>query len=114
MNCGVPIPNSAVSRLCASIDRRGMFVGGEQADALAAEQFWPELIKFLDNPSAPLKQEADAGRLEHPRLAEFWTIADTILERDELVHRHLYGAHHGDGLQPERVPAESVRLTAPR
>jgi dienelactone hydrolase len=28
--------------------------GSEQANALAAEQFWPEMIKFLDNPSAPL------------------------------------------------------------
>ena len=30
--------------------------GSEQANALAAEQFWPEMIKFLDNPS-----RADAG-----------------------------------------------------
>ena len=29
--------------------------GSTQANALAAEQFWPEMIKFLDNPSAPLK-----------------------------------------------------------
>jgi dienelactone hydrolase len=29
--------------------------GSEQANALAAEQFWPEMIKFLDNPSAPVK-----------------------------------------------------------
>jgi dienelactone hydrolase len=29
--------------------------GTEQANALAAEQFWPSMINFLDNPSAPLK-----------------------------------------------------------
>jgi dienelactone hydrolase len=29
--------------------------GSEQADALAAEQFWPSMIKFLNNPAAPLK-----------------------------------------------------------
>jgi dienelactone hydrolase len=33
-------------------DARG---GSEQANALAAEQFWPEMIDFLNNPSAPLK-----------------------------------------------------------
>jgi hypothetical protein len=43
------------------------------------------------------KLSRDEG-FEHPRLDEFWTIVDTILELDELVHRHLYGAHHGDGL----------------
>jgi BAAT / Acyl-CoA thioester hydrolase C terminal len=29
--------------------------GSEQASALAAEQFWADMITFLDNPSAPLK-----------------------------------------------------------
>ncbi|MEV0900525.1 hypothetical protein [Actinoplanes sp. NPDC049802] len=30
--------------------------------------------------------------LAHPRIAEFWKIVDTILEKDDLVRRHLYGA----------------------
>jgi dienelactone hydrolase len=29
--------------------------GSEQANALAAEQFWPKMISFLNDPSAPLK-----------------------------------------------------------
>jgi dienelactone hydrolase len=29
--------------------------GSEQANALAAEQFWPKMISFLNNPSAPVK-----------------------------------------------------------
>ena len=29
--------------------------GSEQANALAAEQFWPSMIRFLNNPAAPLK-----------------------------------------------------------
>jgi hypothetical protein len=41
------------------------------------------------------KLSRDEG-LQHPRLAEFWTIIDTILEHDELVHRHLYGGQHRD------------------
>jgi dienelactone hydrolase len=47
---GLPpeLPNS----LIVSGAPRG---GSEQANALAAEQFWPQMIKFLDNPSAPLK-----------------------------------------------------------
>jgi hypothetical protein len=55
-------------------------------------------------PDAPIfgrKLSREEG-FEHPRLAEFWTIVDTILKRDELVHRHLYGAHRGDGLPPGR------------
>lgn len=45
------------------------------------------------------KLSRDEG-VGHPRLSEFWAIVDTILERDELVHRHLHGTHDGDGLSP--------------
>ena len=53
-------------------------------------------------PGTPIlgrKLSRDEG-LGHRRLAEFWMIVDTILEHDELVHRHLYGAQHGNGLPP--------------
>ena len=30
--------------------------------------------------------------LAHPRLPDFWRLIDTILERDELVRRHVYQA----------------------
>jgi len=43
-----------------------------------------------DSPIFGRRISRDEG-LAHPRLAEFWRIVDTILERDELVHRHIYG-----------------------
>lgn len=43
-----------------------------------------------DSPIFGRKLSRDEG-LAHPRLAELWAIVDTILERDELVRRHLYG-----------------------
>jgi len=52
-----------------------------------------------DTPIFGRKLSRDEG-LGHPRLAEFWTIVDTILQHDELVHRHLYGAYDGNGLPP--------------
>lgn len=54
-----------------------------------------------DSPIYGRKLRRDEG-LEHPRLAEFWTIVDSILERDVLVNRHLYsyGSHPGIGVSP--------------
>jgi hypothetical protein len=43
-----------------------------------------------DSPIFGRKLSRDEG-LAHLRLADFWAIVDAVLERDELVHRHLYG-----------------------
>lgn len=43
-----------------------------------------------DSPIFGQKLGRDEG-LGHPRLPEFWEMVDTILERDDLVRRHLYG-----------------------
>jgi Acyl-CoA thioester hydrolase/BAAT N-terminal region/BAAT / Acyl-CoA thioester hydrolase C terminal len=48
---GVP-PYFPYSDIGSSGDVHG---GSEQANALAAEQFWPEMIKFINNPWVPLK-----------------------------------------------------------
>jgi hypothetical protein len=47
---GMP-PDIPISAIVVGTPRGG----SEQANALAAEQFWPEMINFLDSPSAPLK-----------------------------------------------------------
>ncbi|MDG4804800.1 hypothetical protein [Micromonospora sp. WMMD980] len=44
-----------------------------------------------DNPIFGRKLSREEG-LGHPRLAEFWHVVDLILEQDDLVRRHLYGA----------------------
>lgn len=51
-----------------------------------------------DSPIFGRKLSREEG-LNHPRLAEFWQVVDTILEHDELVRRHIYGpgAHGGRG-----------------
>ncbi|WP_433538735.1 hypothetical protein ACQPZK_14155 [Micromonospora sp. CA-249363] len=38
--------------------------------------------------------------LSHPRIAEFWQVVDVILERDDLVRRHVYGSVAPDGARP--------------
>jgi len=48
-----------------------------------------------DSPIFGHKLNRDEG-LVHRRLAEFWTIIDMILQRDDLVHRHLYGVRPSD------------------
>jgi len=52
-----------------------------------------------DSPIFGRKLSRDEG-FEHPRLAEFWTIVDTILERDELVHRQGPGDERGGERSP--------------
>jgi dienelactone hydrolase len=47
---GLP-PEIPITAIVVGVPRGG----SEQANALAAEQFWPEMINFLNNPSAPLK-----------------------------------------------------------
>jgi hypothetical protein len=32
-----------------------VYGGSKQADALAAERFWAKMIKFINDPSVPLK-----------------------------------------------------------
>ena len=54
-----------------------------------------------DSPIYGRKLNREDG-LAHPRLADFWEIADMILERDELVNRHIYGGRSGDALPPGR------------
>jgi len=44
-----------------------------------------------DSPIFGQKLSREEG-LSHPRLGEFWRVVDTILERDDLVRRHIYGA----------------------
>jgi hypothetical protein len=44
-----------------------------------------------DSPIYGQKLTREQG-LAHPQLADFWKIVDTVLERDQLVHRHVYGA----------------------
>jgi hypothetical protein len=44
-----------------------------------------------DSPIYGRKLSREDG-LTDPRLAGFWEIVDTILERDELVNRHIYGS----------------------
>jgi dienelactone hydrolase len=44
-------PDAPYAPIVSGAPRRGT----EQANALAAEQFWAEMIKFLNNPSAPLR-----------------------------------------------------------
>ncbi|WP_093619393.1 hypothetical protein [Actinoplanes philippinensis] len=45
-------------------------------------------------PDAPIfgHKLSRAEGLAHPRLADFWRLVDTVLEKDELVRRHVYGA----------------------
>jgi hypothetical protein len=43
-----------------------------------------------DSPIYGQKLTREQG-LAHPRVADFWDIVDTILERDKLVRRHIYG-----------------------
>jgi dienelactone hydrolase len=47
---GLP-PEIPITAIVVGVPRGG----SEQANALAAKQFWPEMINFLNNPSAPLK-----------------------------------------------------------
>jgi hypothetical protein len=43
-----------------------------------------------DSPIFGQKLSREEG-LAHPRIDDFWTIVDTILEHDELVREHIYG-----------------------
>ena len=43
-----------------------------------------------DSPIFGVKLSREDG-LNHPRLAEFWQLVDMVLERDDLVRRHVYG-----------------------
>lgn len=44
---------------------------------------------YPDNPLWGDKLDREAG-LQHPRLVEFWTVIDFVLESDRLVRGHLY------------------------
>jgi hypothetical protein len=48
-----------------------------------------------DSPIYGRKLTREDG-LAHPWLPAFWAIVDTILERDQLVHRHANGGRSGD------------------
>ncbi|WP_433121013.1 hypothetical protein [Micromonospora sp. CA-246542] len=52
-----------------------------------------------DNPVFGRKLSREEG-LDHPRIAEFWQVVDVILERDDLVRRHVYGSVAPDGARP--------------
>jgi hypothetical protein len=43
-----------------------------------------------DSPIFGHKLSPEEG-LNHPRLAQFWQVVDTVLEHDELVGRHVCG-----------------------
>ncbi|PLW73122.1 hypothetical protein C0036_08910 [Streptomyces sp. DJ] len=44
---------------------------------------------YPDGPLFGQKLDREAG-LRHPRLAEFWSVVDFVLEADPLVRGHLY------------------------
>jgi hypothetical protein len=52
-----------------------------------------------DSPIFGRKLTREEG-LTHPRIAEFWQVVDVILERDDLVRRHVYGPVAPDGALP--------------
>ncbi|MEU7924385.1 hypothetical protein [Micromonospora sp. NPDC049107] len=52
-----------------------------------------------DSPIFGRKLSREEG-LSHPRIAEFWQVVDVILERDDLVRRHVYGPVAPDGARP--------------
>ncbi|GAA1809722.1 hypothetical protein GCM10009682_34220 [Luedemannella flava] len=65
-------------------------VGPVQGSPLPAATLVDGGFVSPDEPVFGHKVSREEG-LRHPRLADFWALVDTVLERDALVRRHVYG-----------------------
>ncbi|MDI2130830.1 hypothetical protein [Yinghuangia seranimata] len=68
----------------------GCRVGPIPGEAAPAASLVPAASTYPDDALFGLKLDRDSARA-HPRLADFWTAVDYLLENEPTVSAHLYG-----------------------